>query len=759
MGKRSSPASSPGGLPPLAHNKRDRAVTASTASTATPPRLFDSDLALENSEMDGFGNMFDHIESSSQSQGIRLIQSEERSSPPTSYPPTSYSGPTFARSSRAPIPQPISTDRNQIVESSPYSWTSHDSHDGLIRSPSPSRTVTQGSPARAVNGSLVSSGQNPLPPPRPVQKRPTAPRESPPMETLRPLSVTRSRTNEETKLLSTSPTITQKGEMSPASLHSASFDPSIAADAELANMYQETKPQPPKPASSNKVMTPQQWERYKQQKEMDRRLGALSDDSGSEAGDNYEDDDEVERDRQATKQRRKQEAHLAVYRQQMMKVTGEAAQPPPESGLGALRHANGSSGDLDNRLSHLTVASRQSGGKSSGEDEDEDEDVPLGILAAHGFPNRNRPPTRLANSPSNSNLRSVSQPPPQTAPSVAGQTAKGTNLPVFARGLPQDPYYGASLVNQPVRESLAAHSLSPSALGSGPSTAHPIHPAGLVGVIAGEERARAARRGSPNPAGNYEMPQLPPHPGMARSQTTGYLPGMGYPPTGMPGMPPMMTPADHAQLQMSQQMTQMMQMQMQWMQQMQSMMGPGGQPQMGPPSLAAPSIYGGQGPRPHSMQPPVVPSHVSQRTMSTLNPGMAPWNSTPSFLPSINLNGNYAPSIAPSERSNIGLASRYRPVSTMPEPEPPSTKRASTFTSASYQPWSQTNTRLPGPSHAARPSVNTLGRRSPLTQQQDDEDDEQGWAEMKMKKDKKQKNWALRKEHNGLQELYTGASS
>jgi len=548
----------------------------------------------------------------------------------------------------------------------------------------------------------------------------------------------------------------QNGGMSPASLHSSSFDPSIAADAELANMYQEAKPAPPRSAPSNKVMTPQQWERYKEQKEMDRRLGALTDDSGSEAGDNYEDDDEVERDRQATKQRRKQEAHLAVYRQQMMKVTGEAAPPQrPDSGLAALKYTNGSTGDLDNRLSHLTVASRQSGGKSSGEEEDEDEDIPLGILAAHGFPNRNRPPTRLANSPSNSNLRSVSQPPPQSTSSVAGQTGKGTNLPVFARGLPQDPYYGASLVNQPVRESLAAHSLSPSALGSGPSTAHPIHPAGLVGVIAGEERARAARRGSPNPAGNYDMPP-PPHPGMMRSQTTGNLPGMGYPPMGMPLM---LTPADHAQLQMSQQMTQMMQMQMQWMQQMQSMMGPGGQSPMGAPSLAAPSIYGGQGPRPHSMQPPVAPSHVSQRTMSTLNPGMAPWNSTPSFLPSINVNGNYAPSIAPSERSNIGLASRYRPVSTVPEPDAPSARRASTFTSSSYQPWAQTNNRSAGPSHSAKPSVNTLGRRSPLAQQPDDDDDEQGWAEMKMKKDKKQKNWALRKGNNGLQELYTGASS
>lgn len=626
-----------------------------------------------------------------------------------------------------------------------------------MRSPSPSKTITQASPSRAANNTFPNSTQSPLPPLKPAQRRPTLPRDSSSMDTLQPLSVSRTRTNEETKLLSTSPTLPQTGGMSPASLHSASFDPSIAADAELAHLYEESRPAPPRPAPSNKVMTPQQWERYKQQKEMDRRLGALSDDSGSEAGDNYEDDDEVERDRQAAKQRRKQEAHLAVYRQQMMKVTGEAAPPRPDSALAALKYNNGSSSDLDNRLSHLTVASRQSGGKSSGEDEDEDEDVPLGILAAHGFPNRNRPPTRLANSPSNSNLRSASQPPPQSTPSVAGQTPKGTNLPVFARGLPQDPYYGASLVNQPVRESLAAHSLSPSALGSGPSTAHPIHPAGLVGVIAGEERARAARRGSPNPAGNYDMPGLPPHAGMTRSHTAGSIP-MGYPPMGvpgMPGMPPMLTPADQAQLQMSQQMNQMMQMQMQWMQQMQSMMGPGGPPQMGAPSLAAPSIYGG-GPRPHSMQPPMAPSHASQRTMSTLNPGMAPWNSTPNFLPSINVNGNYAPSIAPSERSNIGLASRYRPVSTMPEAEAPSTKRASTFTSASYQPWSQTNNRPQGAAHSGKPSVNTLGRRSPLNQQHDDDDDEQGWAEMKMKKDKKQKNWALRKGNNGLQELYTG---
>ena len=51
--------------PPLPPLQRDRAVTTSTiasASTATPPRLLDSDLPFDESEMGDFGNnMFDNI--------------------------------------------------------------------------------------------------------------------------------------------------------------------------------------------------------------------------------------------------------------------------------------------------------------------------------------------------------------------------------------------------------------------------------------------------------------------------------------------------------------------------------------------------------------------------------------------------------------------------------------------------------------------------------------------------------------------------
>ena len=45
----------------MTDNSRDRAFSASTASTATPPKLLDADLAFGDGDTDGFGNMFDDI--------------------------------------------------------------------------------------------------------------------------------------------------------------------------------------------------------------------------------------------------------------------------------------------------------------------------------------------------------------------------------------------------------------------------------------------------------------------------------------------------------------------------------------------------------------------------------------------------------------------------------------------------------------------------------------------------------------------------
>jgi hypothetical protein len=46
---------------PIVNSSRDRAVSASTASTATPPKLLDAELAFGDNDTDGFSNMFDNI--------------------------------------------------------------------------------------------------------------------------------------------------------------------------------------------------------------------------------------------------------------------------------------------------------------------------------------------------------------------------------------------------------------------------------------------------------------------------------------------------------------------------------------------------------------------------------------------------------------------------------------------------------------------------------------------------------------------------
>jgi hypothetical protein len=46
---------------PISDSSRDRAFSASTASTATPPKLLDADLAFGDNDADEFSNMFDNI--------------------------------------------------------------------------------------------------------------------------------------------------------------------------------------------------------------------------------------------------------------------------------------------------------------------------------------------------------------------------------------------------------------------------------------------------------------------------------------------------------------------------------------------------------------------------------------------------------------------------------------------------------------------------------------------------------------------------
>lgn len=537
------------------------------------------------------------------------------------------------------------------------------------------------------------------------------------------------------------------------------LDPSIAAHARLAAQYE--KAQPVSVSSTNKVMTPSQFEHYRQQQEL-RRSNSDASKSENSAESDYDDDDEVEKDREAERQRRKQEAHLSVYRQQMMKVTGQESPTP------AMRTEMDQASKSAPNLLQPGITSGS--GKSS--DGDDDEEIPLGILAAHGFPNRNRPPSRLAPSSSIPNLRASFQQPYLPSPSPASVAERDPNnrgsLPVFARNLPRDPYFGASLVNQSNRESLAFG--GGASVHGGPSPALP--PGGLVGVIATEERARAMRRGSPNTQAMYDyqggMPVPPVQPGGIPRPYT--MMSLSSPNIG--GGQPAISATEQAQIELSQQMTQMVQMQMQWMQQMIHMQG-GQSTQLMPPGGPPPTLGANLNARPSSMPSAgnMNNTHAGysgdQRTLSMLDPNVSSRLNSAAMphvsgglRPSTPAGQGYAPSIAPSERSNVGLAPRYRPVSTLqPElgnigsPSIPKSwndeNRKSSLSAAVPAPQASHMSHRPMPSdskpiRASKPSTGA---------EQDDEDDDEGWAEMMKKRENKRNNWKMKKETSSFGDL------
>ena len=513
---------------------------------------------------------------------------------------------------------------------------------------------------------------------------------------------------------------------------------------------------PPKPDTQNKVMTPAQFEQYRKEQET-RREQYFNHDVSDEEGDDYEDDDEIERNKQLARQRRKQEAHLSVYRQQMMKVTGEQPSDLPGVQLRpSMERSNMSAPNLTNRSSTPNFGLDKPSEPSKTSD-DEDEDVPLGVLAAHGFPSKTRPPTALANSSASIQYKSESYPPPPL--STAGTSAVGATrgLPPFARNLPPDPYYGAGLVNPSNRESLAlGHGASASVHGGAPPS---MAPGGLVGVIAGEERARAARRGSPNAQGNYSSP-LPP----ALSQTQMAM---------LPGMPPMMSPGEQATVQMSEQMSQMMQMQMQWMQQMQQMMTSGMQsgsipPQQQQTMMTNAGMVAPPGNIPRSVSTDPRPSSGSpaelqekqQRAMSMMGPasaaGWQPQNrNRSSVVPSLmsgalgGPDSGYTASMAPSERSNVGMPSRYRPVSLAPADEHAQRAASRVYTSTSGTLPPGVSGRNSGQStpgdRQSKLSLRPVFQTPPSKSTASDDDDEEGWEEMRKRREKKKRMWRMNK--------------
>lgn len=812
------------------------------------------------------------------------------------YPPRTHS-----RNALTPSPNPQNLSRNN--SNSPYSFDDNSSNDALIHSPARSSpSLPDGGPSGAAGNGITQaflgnskSGYSRVP------ERYTSPgpeRDS--QESLSGFMIGKSKEKEPTypyrqahaddeerwvkkvelkdgplPQLSTSPnrlTVSsagkqpvagpsQAGAISPSSPGSSALESNTTTPraARKLNVFSEesmfdSSPNAPpsraiRPGAGHqrtesgtiKKMTKAQFNALQQQNEN----SAEHSEEEEHSGDDYDDDDEIERAKRMASQRQKQEANMSVYRQQMKKVTGGGPADLPSSSASTVRPP------MDQRSSSASVnggVGLHFGGIGGAppeatvrgkEDDDDDDDVPLGILQAHGFPSSSRPPTRQGENDLSHQRRTSA-----TGSAVIGGGAGQGNLPPFARRLPADPYFGAGLVNQSTRESLALNNSSASVIGM-PSSAPPLmmqqqvgqqmpltpsmggHPGGLVGVIAGEERARAARRGSPNPALllNQGMP-LPSNmnmrPAMPRAMSMGNLPPpsvyspSGIPPVpqmpqmGMPGMVPMQMPQQ--QDPGSQQMQQFMQMQMQVMQNMLQMQ----QMQMGQPGTPSPQVqqpqqqqqtgdylgvnFGNQN-RPMSMAsqtsnqfgPP--PSLANQgRSMTMMNPpagwgsaanpsGPRPNSAMPGmssgYAPSVqglNINGGaatngYAPSIAPSERSNVGMPSRYRPVTQNGDAQR-TQSMTSTLTLQAFQK-QQTSPNLPGTPFNAKEvqtpkqTIRIVDRpkgASRVAARPNDEDEDDGWADMKKSREHKKKSkWSFKKDKStsntsnepALSDLYT----
>jgi hypothetical protein len=501
------------------------------------------------------------------------------------------------------------------------------------------------------------------------------------------------------------------------------FDTNIVEAANLAQRFEDVStPSPPSQfAPKNKVMTPAQFEKYKREQERLSTFGPAArkiKQEEEEEEETYEDEeDDAEKGKQLARQRRRQEAHMSVYRQQMMKVTGDAA-----SGIGGSLRPSATGVQSSPNLPTLARLEDK---------EDEDEEIPLAILQAHGFPSKNKAPVR----------------PMSSIPNLRSQSVMSGALPVFARNLPQDPYIGAGLAYPTNRESMGFSGGAASVHGGSTRGGVPpnLPPGGLVGVIANEERSRAMRRGSPNPLNEYSTP--PPANGFDGMGGMGGMGGMSpnlQAPTMMGGMPPinpmMLSAGDAAQIQMSQQMQQFMQMQVQFMQMMTSgqMGAPSGQttPQ-GLPDFA--NFGGSQLGGPTSPSPQARPGSAHQRSQTMLEPGSNSWMPQGgAFAPSVRP-GGYTPSIAPSERSNVGMPGRYRPVSHVPTAVDNGKSRASSIEGA-LQGWDNKN---------RTSTIKVVPKQTTAS----DEDEDEGWEEMAKKREKKRSIWRTKKENNDLREV------
>ncbi|KAF2876108.1 hypothetical protein BDV95DRAFT_483810 [Massariosphaeria phaeospora] len=714
---------------PDVESGRARAMTTSSyASTAIPPKL--------NTDLDFGGDDFDDMFS-----GLDRKQSPDFTNEPAE-------GRSLLAGKRVFQAEPIKIDTKLEVEPPLQSWESRGSGDNLMSPasrdeddspppPPPPHKFSKYAPdtdAQIVRRSIV--GRKSVHEPTPQQKPYSVPSSAASLQT--PISSRSASHNTTPKApLPTRPSL-----------------PSPMSDGDDDNLFapQKTSKPPPQPTAApvirkhdsptasreevgRRVMTQGEFRAMQQ-----RQVTQPTEESSDE--DDYEDEEEAIRRREDEEVNRRKQQQLQVARAAIRRSTVP------------IDHNQSDSVGDSNTMGFPSEASLNAA-------EWEDEDIPLGVLAQHGFPSaaRNRLPSQPANA-----MPSYYMPNTPTVPdrpsSASALNKRVSQLPVFARGLPPDPhnsFIGGGLVQHSNRESLGFNRGPASVYGGehGGGMTMPMMPyhdaqssqPSLVEQIHMRDVSKQKYTGG---ASSKQRPQAGPFTGLLGTQMNPTAQSMNstrmsqMPMQNMNGMNPMMggqmpmmgmnqmgyPMAQSNELMQMQQMLIQQQMQLQQMAQMQPMFSQQMPPQdprmsMIQPNFGLPNQNGG------FLNVPGGPP--SQRPMSIMSYGgtqQRPY-STPSQVgggfpaaPPMVSNNGYTPSIAPSERSNIGLSARYRPVVTG---QSQSQDAMSTVSSMTLQ----ASGGAPQIGTAANKNIKGILKKPQATVREDDEDD---WGKLAARK-------------------------
>ncbi|KAF2749476.1 hypothetical protein M011DRAFT_484898 [Sporormia fimetaria CBS 119925] len=441
-----------------------------------------------------------------------------------------------------------------------------------------------------------------------------------------------------------------------------------------------------------------------------QRRRTMYQESESGESENYDDDEE---DEEEAIRRREEEQKILRKRQQLQIAREHMRRSTAPTDMQA---ANGFGAPSNGFPSEASLQA----------DEWSDEDVPLEVLKQHGFPTRNRPPTQPTNAmPSYFRSDSTTSLPDRPSSTGAMGNRMSSYKPPFARNLPDDPYAGNGLVQQPIRMPMGFNrpaSVFNEPMNPIPLEAQPTYTS-LVDQIQMRDNAKQkymggassktptsgpftgtlggqmnATNGNNKPNRMSQMPQMGMNGmnGMGMNGMNGMNPmmmnmmAMGMNPMGFPMYPQnelMMQQmyqqmlafqnqnAMLAQQQQDPRMSMMAQQQdprMSMMPQQQdprmSMMHQQQDPRMSmmpQQNLGFPNqnfLNPGAGMPNQQQRPMSFMSAGQNRPMSTMGVPPMPGFQQPMGAPT--LPAGYTPSIAPSERSNIGLSPRYRPVAT-----------------------------------------------------------------------------------------------